>query len=126
MSDKTRKVAFPRDAQEQLRERDEQDGSADDSTHLVVSRETREQLYEFRERGESMDETVERLFESTQDSRPLFSTFGVLATVGALAWLGSFALVGGTVSNIVAGLYIALTLCWAVLRELRFRGYVSG
>ena len=127
MSDKSRSVAPLSDARELSREPREQDASTDEhgTRPVDLSASTWTQLHELREQGESIDETVTRLFENAQDNRVLFSKFGVAAVLCASTWLGSFVIAGAAVSNVVAGLYITLTLSWIILRELAFRGLVG-
>ena len=127
MSDKSRTVTPLSDARELSHDSGEPDESTDahGTRQVDLSASTWTQLHELREQGESMDETIARLFENAQDNRVLFSKFGVLAVLCALAWLGSFAIAGAAVSNVVAGAYITLTLSWIILREVAFRGLVG-
>ena len=98
-----------------------------DNTHTInVSEDAWERLQELREQGESMNETIERVLENSQDDRVLYSKFSILVFIGALLWLSSFALVGEELSNTVAGLFISMTLFWFIFRELAYYGLTGS
>ena len=90
-----------------------------------LSADTWKRLQNRRERGESIDDTVERTMQNAQDGRLLHSKFAVVALSGACLWVSTTVLAGSAAANAVGGLFIALTLFWLGWRELVFRGLVG-